>query len=250
MWDNAILLRKIGNALLGFSVLAAMYGASYYVAHLPGLFPLRSVRLSAPPQRVSAEQLLAVMRSEVRGNLFTVDIERVRQAMEKLPWVRSVSIRREFPHSLSVEIEEHQAFARWNNSALVNQHGEIFFAESVQALPVFIGQEGTSAEIAQNYAQFNQQSVALGSSVAQVALSPRHAWQLRLSNGMVLELGRENMQQRFAGFVAMYPYIENRIPKAAGRDTLKYVDLRYHNGFAVRQVSEGRERKVDQWAAS
>ncbi|MDO8262588.1 MAG: cell division protein FtsQ/DivIB [Gallionella sp.] len=240
MWDNALLIRNTANALIVLSVFAMLYGAAYYVMHLPGLLRLQSVRLSEAPQRVSAVKLLQVMRSEVRGNLFTVNIERLRHSLEKLPWVRSVSIRREFPHRLVVQLEEHQAMARWNNSALVNQHGETFVADSEQVLPGFIGQDGASAEIAQHYAQFNQQLVALGLSVEQVALSPRHAWQLRLSNGMVLELGREDMQQRLARFVAVYPYTENGIQKAEDSGTVKYVDLRYRNGFAVRRITNDK----------
>lgn len=250
MWDNAILLRKIANALIVFSALAVVYGTAYYAMHLPGVFPLQSVRLSAVPQRVSATELSQVMRSEARGNLFTVDIERLRQSLEKLPWVRSVSIRREFPHALTVKLEEHQAFARWNNSALVNQHGETFVAEAGQALPGFFGPSGSSAEIAQHYVQFNRQLADLGLSVVQIALSPRHAWQLRLSNGIVLELGREDMQKRLARYVAVYPYAREKIQEAAGSDAVKYVDLRYRNGFAVGQVSASRGPRIDQRAAS
>lgn len=249
MWDNAILLRKIANTLVVISALAVAYGIAHYVLSLPGLFPLKSVHLNALPQRVSAAELSRVMRGEARGNLFTVDIGHLRQSLEKLPWVRSVSIRREFPHALNVTLEEHQAFARWNNSALVNQHGETFDAKTEQALPVFFGPNGSSAEVAQHYVQFNRQLVDLGLSVAQIALSPRHAWQLRLTNGVVLELGREDMQQRLAGYVAVYPYAKERIRAAAGADTVKYMDLRYRNGFAVRRVSVGKEQRADQRAA-
>lgn len=250
MWDNATLLRKIANTLMVFSVFAVVYGAAYYLVHLPKLFPLQSVRLSTIPQRVSAADLLQVMRSEARGNLFTVDIGRLRQSLEKLPWVRSVSIRREFPHALVVQLEEHQALGRWNGSALVNQQGEVFVAESDQALPDFVGQGGSSAEMVQNYVQFSQQLAGLGLSVTEVALSPRHAWQLRLSNGMVLALGHDDMQQRLARFVAVYPYAENRIQKIERTGATRYVDLRYRNGFAVRQVLRGGERGMEQWATS
>ena len=186
MWDDAILMRNIANALVASSLLALFCGAAWYLVHLPGLLRLQSVRLNAVPQRVSTPELLRVIRSETRGNLITADIGRLRQSLEKLPWVRSVSIRREFPHGLAVQMEEHQAFARWNNSALVNQYGETFVAETDQALPVFIGPDGTSAEIARSYVQFSQQIAALGLPVAQISLSPRHAWQLRLSDGTVL----------------------------------------------------------------
>ena len=265
MWDSVPLLRSIANALVTFSVLAVLYGVIYYATHLLELFPLQSVSLSAAPQRVDAAGVLRVVRNEVQGNFFTVDIERLRQALEKLPWVRNVSIRREFPHQLVARLEEHQALARWNNVALVNQQGEVFVAESErvmpevaprpdevrvsggvplagvsgtpwpslygggeQALPEFIGQDSAASEITQHYAQFSQQLAVLDLQVTQIVLSPRHAWQLRLSNGMVLELGREDMQQRLARFVEVYPY-----SLAAIQGHVKQVDLRYRNGFAV-----------------
>jgi len=100
-------------------------------------------------------------------------------------------------------------------------------------LPDFIGQAGDSKDVAQRYAQFNRQLAALNLQVMQVALNARHAWQLQLNNGMVLELGHEDMQQRLARFVAVYPYAEGRWQKAEGGGAV-YVDLRYRNGFAVK----------------
>jgi cell division protein FtsQ len=243
MWDNAPLLRNIANALFAFSVFAALYGAVYYVVHLPELFPVHSVRLSAAPQRVDPPGVLEVVRSEVQGNFFTADIGRLRQSLEKLPWVRSVSIRREFPHRLVVQMEEHQALARWNNSALVNRQGEVFVADSGETLPGFIGQDGTSHEVASHYEQFSRQLAALDMRVSQLALSPRHAWQLRLSNGMVLELGREDMQQRLARFVSGYPHIDGGGQGAANKAV--YVDLRYRNGFAVKRAAEDKQLRIE-----
>jgi cell division protein FtsQ len=228
MWDNAPLLRSIANTLIAISMLAVMFGAAHYVTHLPGLFPLHSVRLIAAPQRVETEKVLQVVRNEVQGNFFTVDIERLRRSLERLPWVRNVGIHREFPHNLTVQLEEHEALARWNMTALVNRQGEVFVAATEQALPGFFGQDGTAAEVTQQYTQFSQQLASLGLHVTRVVLSQRHAWQLQLNNGMVLELGREEMQQRLARFVDVYPY-----SLMAMQDRVKYVDLRYRNGFAV-----------------
>jgi cell division protein FtsQ len=228
MWDNAPLLRNIANALITISVLATLYGAIYYAVHLPGLFPLQRVSLSAVPQRVDAAGVLQVIRNEVQGNFFTVDIERLRESLKKLPWVRSAGIRREFPDRLEVQLEEYQPMAHWNNDALVDSQGEVFVAQSDMDMPDFVGQDGTAAEVTQRYEQFNQQLAGLELHVDRLVLSPRHAWQLRLSNGMVLELGREDVQQRLARFVEAYPY-----SLAAIQSRVRYVDLRYSNGFAV-----------------
>lgn len=233
MWDNVQLLRSIANALISFSVLAILYGVIYYTVHLPGLFPLQSVNLSVAPLRVDAAGVLQVVRNEVQGNFFTVDIERLRQSLEKLPWVRNASIRREFPDRLEVQLEEYQAIARWNNSALVDSQGEVFVAKSEQEMPEFVGQDGTAVEVTQHYGQFSQQLAALDLQVTRLVLSPRHAWQLHLSNGMVLELGREDMQQRLARFVEAYPYSLAQV-----QSRVKYVDLRYSNGFAVNGLTK------------
>jgi cell division protein FtsQ len=247
MWDNVALMRNIANTLLACSVIAVLFGTGYYLINLPGAFPLRSVRLNVAPRNVAAEQVLEVLNNEVQGNLITVDIVRLRHALEQLPWVRSVMIRREFPDTLALRLEEHQVLARWNSNGLVNRQGEVFFADSDQALPRFIGPEGTSGEVTRQFAEFSLQLDALDLLPTQLVLSPRHAWQIRLSNGMLLELGREDVQQRLARFVAAYPYslqIEDARRSAGGAE--EYVDLRYRNGFAVgKQKAGSRAQRVD-----
>ena len=226
MWDNTTLLRNTSTGLFAVSLLLVLYGAVYYLVHLPALLPLHSVRLSAAPRQVDALDVLQVVRDGVQGNLLTVDIERLRTEIEKLPWVRRVQIRREFPDCLVVELEEHQALAHWNNDDLVNRQGEVFSGISDQVLPGFIGQPEESQLVTQQFRQCSEQLARIHLQVAQIAESPRHAWQLLLSNGMVLELGSEQMQERLARFVAVYPY-------SLATMQAKTVDLRYRNGFAV-----------------
>ncbi len=229
MWDNAPLLRFIANMMFAGCALAVLYGATRYVVHVPALLPLQYVRLEAVPQRVVPEEVLRVAREEIDGNLLTANIDHLRQVLEQLPWVRQVGIRRQFPDGLVVHVEEHEAVARWNNNALVNRQGEVFVADSELNLPDFIGPTGTSAEVLAAHTRFSQQIAGLGLQVKQLALTPRHAWQMKLDNDVVLELGREDVEQRLARFVTTYPYSLANI-----QGGLKYVDLRYRNGFAIK----------------
>lgn len=227
MWDDAKALRKLANALFGISAVLLLFGALDYALHLP-LFPLRAVQLSAEPQRVPRQMIAEVVRHELRGNFFTVDMEQTRLDFEKLPWVRKVSVRRHFPWHLDVALEEHVALAHWNGTQLVNTHGEVFTAKTDQALPNLIGPDTAADEVAQRYTRFGEMLAPLKQQVAQLSLSPRGAWQLRLQDGMVVELGREQMEQRLAQFVAVYPY-----SLATMQQPVRYVDLRYRNGFAA-----------------
>ncbi len=228
MWDDAPLLRSIANVLFGASLVLVLYGAVRYVLRLP-VFPLRTVELTAAPQRVSLEQLEKVVREQISGNFFTVDLERTRQAFEQLPWVRKVSVRRKFPWGLEVDLEEHVALAHWNGKGLVNTHGEVFSAQTEQMLPAFIGQPDTSALVTQMYTDLRVALQPMQQQIAQISLSPRYAWQVKLDGGMVLELGREDVQRRLARFVMVYPY-----SLAALARPVSHVDLRYSNGFAAR----------------
>ena len=227
MWDNPQALRQLANTLLGISVLLLLFGTVHYTIHMQE-FSLNVVQLTSAPHRVDTAEIEDVVSNELRGNFFTVDIENLRKSFEKLPWVRKASVRRHFPWTLEVQLEEHVAIAQWNSDELVNTLGEVFEAETDQVLPKFVGQPDTSAEIAQMYKVFSGQLAPLKQEVVQISLSPRRAWQLHLNNGMVLELGREQAQDRLARFVAVYPYSLAALPHTAN-----YVDLRYRNGFAA-----------------
>jgi len=228
MWDDAQALRRLTNALLGAGVVLMLFGALNYVLRLP-VFALRAVQLDAAPHRVEMAQLQRAVRSSLRGNFFTVDLNQVQRTFEKLPWVRSVSVRRHFPWQLDVGIEEHTALARWNGTRLLNTQGEVFSATDTGPMPEFFGPEGMEGEVVHHYARFGGVLSQLNLEIAQVTLSPRHAWQLRLSDGTVLELGREQMEERLARFVAAYPR-----HLAALTPPVRHIDLRYRNGFAAR----------------
>lgn len=230
MWDKPHLLRISATLLFGISVVLLAYGLMHYALQLP-VFKLRTVQLSNTPRQVDMGQLNQVVKRAVSGSFFTVDIEQTRRSFEQLPWVRKVSVRRHFPWGLEVTLEEHVAMARWNSVELVNTYGEVFAGQSKLPLPDFNGEPETSMQVAELYVTFSKQLVGVQRSIAQISLSPRYAWRLRLDNGMLLELGREQVQQRMARFVAVYPY---SLATMASR--VNYVDLRYRNGFAVNQL--------------
>jgi len=168
------------------------------------------------------------VHEQVSGNFFTVDLERARKGFEALPWVRKVSVRRKFPWGLHVDVEEHVALARWNKTALVNTHGEVFAAQTTEVLPEFIGQSESSMQVTKLYGELSETLLPMQQKISQISLSPRFAWQIKLDGGMVLELGREEMQARLARFVKVYPY-----SLAVSAQTVRRVDLRYRNGFSA-----------------
>ena len=90
------------------------------------------------------------------------------------------------------------------------------------------GPANTNQVVQQEYLQLSKIVLPLQLAINELILSPRGAWQLQLSNGILIKLGRDQIRQRFAQFVQLYP----KIVGEREADVIQ-VDLRYPNGFAV-----------------
>jgi cell division protein FtsQ len=229
MWDKPTWLNWLANSLLAISLVAMLYAALFAVVHLP-IFPLREVVVEGQLNHVNREQVKLIVAKHLKGNFFTLDLIKARNAFKKLPWARNVSLRRRWPDKLEVVIEEHQALARWGNVALVNTHGELFYAATNKELPVFLGPGDGVIEVASQYMEVSKSLQMADLTIATLALSPRRAWQVTTANGMVIELGRVDVAARLDKFVRVY---RNTI--ASLNMKVGYADLRYPNGFAVRK---------------
>jgi len=107
VWNKPQLLNWIANFLFATSIVMLLYGLLFVVVHLP-IFPLREVRVEGNLGHVNREQIKLIVAKHLKGNFFTLNLERTRDAFEKLPWARSVSVRRRWPDQIVVGIEEHQ----------------------------------------------------------------------------------------------------------------------------------------------
>ena len=239
MWDKPEALNLTANVLFAVASLVTLYVAVLVTVQLP-IFPLREVRILGEPRLVGYADVEAVVTKELVGNFFTIDLVRLRKAFETLPWVRKADLRRHWPDRLEVRLEEQVPLARWGTLGLVNVQGELFSASYDGNLPMFTGPAGSSKEMAIQYAYFRNSVKPLGREPVQVIVSARRSWTLRLDDGLVLKLGRANLENRLARFVHYYP----QATALLGRP-MKYADLRYPNGFAVRVPELARTEAKD-----
>jgi cell division protein FtsQ len=233
VWDNPRLLNGTASVLTGLA-LAILLAAGVHMLLRSPWFQLREVTVVGTPAHTDREQIQRALQAAVGGaNFLAIDIDAARSALERLPWVRRVELRRVWPDRLEVSLEEHVVFARWGAAALVNTHGEVFAARSEEALPMLAGPPGAEAEVVRRYRRFAELLSPLADAPQRVTLTSRHAWQLRLASGLHLELGRdsagESAERRLARFVTAYPQTLGRLQRKH-----EYVDLRYANGFALR----------------
>lgn len=234
MWDDVKQMNALAITLTVITALCLGWVVVTWIVRQPS-FAFREVVVIAPLERANGGHLEAVVREGLTGTFFTMDLERARNALNEVPWIRNVALRRQWPHRLEVTVDEHEPLARWNDASLVNTRGEVFAAQSRAELPQFNGPEGSAAEIAARYRAWSDVLQPVALTVAQVRLSQRGAWQLKTTGAtgpLTLELGRDEPDARLARFVAVHGRTLGALARAGTR--IDTVDLRYRNGFAAR----------------
>lgn len=234
MWDKPEVMLWLADVLNAITAAMVLYALGFVVLHLP-VFPIRTVEVQGQVSHLSAQEVSAVLNGGIEGNFFTVDLAGVAEKIHALPWVRKVMVRRIWPGQLRVTVEEHQAIGRWGRDALVDRYGEVFSGrpDGDGELPVLFGPKGTELSVTKAFLRFSALARQADMAVDGVVLTPRHAWQIRFRGGITADLGRDDAEKRLERFLRAWPNIVDRMP-----ETVKHVDLRYRNGFAVR-VEEG-----------
>jgi cell division protein FtsQ len=236
VWDSPRIVNAAAGLLAALAFALLAYAGGSVLLDSPA-FLLKTIVVEGDLVRVERREIVNALQGRMRGTFFTVDLESVRALLEGIPWVRRAELRRRWPDCLEVRIEEQVALARWGQqrreTQLVNAQGELYRGQSDAALPVLAGPTGTEGEVARRYLAFRDLLAPLGLEPMQVLLSSRLAWQLKLSNGLTVQLGRDSekdrVEDRLARFVSAFPQT-----LAKSRQRLDYVDLRYSSGFALR----------------
>ncbi len=238
-WDRPMLVNLLADVLLLAGGLLLVWAGAMALQALP-VFPLRQLVVATPLDQVSRAQIEHTARSALSGNFFTVNLETAQTAFERMPWVRAASLRRLWPDGIELEVEEHRAAARWTpqdgEARLVSSRGEVFMASTRDSLPAFSGPEGSAPRVLARYREFSDDLNAIGRKPAAIHLSAREAWQIKLDDGVVLELGRDQpkhpLAERLNRFTTHYASVSRLVKSRL--QTIGVVDMRYPNGFALK----------------
>lgn len=181
---------------------------------------------------------LAVLEKlELGGSLIGFDVDAAQSRVSELPWVQRASVRKFYPSTLAVEIEERRPFALWQRNGevfLVDRGGtEIVPLEEGRfaALPFMVG-EGANDRVADFVATIQAEPEMAKRMRAAVLVAGRR-WDLHLDNGVTVKLPEKNLRAALAQLVKLET--ERQL---LARDVI-VVDLRLPDRITVR-LPEGR----------
>ena len=229
--------------LVGVAVLMVLAAVLTMVTRQP-FFNLKRVELAGDLQRNNVATVRANVVSRLAGGFFTVDLMKTRDVFETVPWVRKAIVRRVWPNELRVTLEEHRPAAYWEHDdrddQLVNTFGEVFDANigdvEDERLPTLQAPAKATASDAKTMLDMLQKLrpvlAPLGSDIDSLRLTDRGSWSVVLEDEARIELGRgsiDDVLARTERFVRTLPEFKRQYSAP-----LKYADLRYPEGYAVR----------------
>jgi cell division protein FtsQ len=169
------------------------------------------------------------------GTFMTQDVNIIQSQIERLPWIKQASVRKQWPDELKIHLVEYVPIARWNDQHMVDSDGNAFSVPaertSKQNLPMLYGPEGSENEVLQSYRDMGQMLARDKFTLKVAAMTARRSWQLTLNNDIKLDLGRGDTMKRLERFIELYPVLQQQAQTDGKR--ISYVDLRYDSGAAV-----------------
>ena len=241
-WDDPGRIAGVTRLALYGLLAALVWCALWWGAHRP-MFTITTLVVEAPEhgelRHVTGFEMRANVLPQLRGNFFTIDIEKTRRAFEDLPWVHAASVRRRWPNCLVITLTEHTPIGTWGDKGeILSAQGISFMGNMAEAeqygrLAAFAGPPGTEQTISERYTDLKRWLAPAKLQPVAVTLSERLSWTVELDNGIHLALGRDDTANTVRGridrFLSVYPQLRSRLG-----DTIEAVDLRYPHGMAIR----------------
>lgn len=195
-------------------------------------YPIRKVGVDGVHDARRQQQVQTALASLVRdANYFSVPLDAIYRRASSLTWVADVSVRRQWPGTVKLDIKEREPVAVWNESVLVSSNGEPFKAlkeYDLAGLPRLDGPEQRLDEVMGFYHSMSKVLRGVNLSIKRMEVNARLTARLTLNNDMLVVVDRENYVSKLRRFVRLYRGVLSTDSRQVAR-----ADLRYADGIAV-----------------
>lgn len=185
----------------------------------------------------------------VNGGILSLNLEQIRGELELHPWIEQAKVSRQWPGGLVITVKEEVPIARWGGTdfektGFVNSRGELLEIvdnSSLVHLPLLQGDVDTERLLMKSYREMAQLLQPSNLKIAGLKRDQRGAWQLSLSNGLELVVGRDQVMEKMRRFLVVW------MTTLKGKaEQIARVDIRYDNGISVEWTEKAMQEQAIQ----
>jgi cell division protein FtsQ len=194
-------------------------------------FRIAAIALSGEKE-VSREEILTTAGVTGRASLLFLDADAARTHLLTNPWIADAAVLKLYPDRLQITITERQAFALWQKDgriSVIADDGTVlepFVERRYVRLPFVVGR-GADRQ-AKNFLASLDHYPGIRSVVRASVLVAQRRWNLRLTNGIDVQLPETDVEPALDRLVAL-----DRDKKLLSRD-ITMIDLRLPDRVTVR----------------
>ncbi len=232
--NNGRVLGWLSHACLLAVVLIAGYVISQWLMQQMDR-PVTNVSINGEFTRVSREEAADKVYAAMGNSFMKLNLVEIQAQLTAMPWVDRVQVARRWPDQLVVSLVEHRPIAQWGERDALNHRGEVIELEEgaasrtlLKGLPQLRGVAGMEQEMMLQYQALNKLLMEQNLSVLRLTCDESRSWAVTLSDGVELNLGRDQIMEKVGRFKTVY---EKQLRSRWAE--LSRIDLRYYNGLAV-----------------
>ena len=181
---------------------------------------------------LSERDVIDLIDENVQTGFLTLNLPDLNRKIVEQDWIRSSSIRRSWPATLIVNIEEEIPVARWGEQQLLNNVGDyidVINKDSVSHLPVIFSQAGDTKEIIKIYQLISELLGPVGLRIDKVESDNAGSWTLTVLSDIKIILGRDQLVEKLQRLQSVW-----MAELSSQEKNINAIDLRYPNGLAVK----------------
>ena len=225
-WQQVRQLMLRTSVIAGFVICV---GASAYGAKHVYSLPIEQLVITGATENVPTDLIKTLVAPTLAGGFFAADLDAIRDDLERIPWVYRAAVRRQWPDTVAVTVEEQRPIARWGNQGFLNHEGVYFSGDQstmFEPLPQLGGPDSSAADMMRRYQQVENLLQNTGLQVVSLEQDPIGQINLVLDNGIGIDFGADQFLQRVQRFIVLWEQHLDGEP-------VKHIDMRYTNGAAV-----------------
>ena len=199
-------------------------------------FAIEKVEITGQSE-TSETDVLSALDIGQYPSLLTLDLEDAQARIEKLPWVKTASLKKLFPDSVEIRITERQPYAVWQHDgklSLTDRDGKLItdaIDDRYAGLPHVVG-VGAAEKVA-DFTSLLAPYPAIQSQVHAGILVSENRWTLVLNNGIDLMLPADDPAKALATIAGL-----DRTQSLLSRE-IAAVDMRQPGQLVLRLTEAG-----------
>ena len=240
MLDNVKLINRSAYLMGGLAVFLLLFSLVDYGVR--NWFLIERITITGDINHTSEKQFSYIAKNRLKGNLFTLDIDSLQEEFKQIPWVKEVTVSRDFPDAITIWLSEYDAIARLNDEALITQDGKVFDgADDRIILPTFDVQLRNIPEAISDYRAIlpilSKHKIQIkkltinGVGITKIEFSTRDSSTRDSSNKLNVVICGAN----FAADIATLDKYWNKL--YALNPGLNYVNMCYKNAMAINAIA-------------